>query len=307
MIPKTAHFVWLGRETPWTHLLAVASAAQRGGFERVLFHHTDELAGAPVFDRLAGLERVEARRLEPLPLLERAGGAALVDCYRDLSQPAAKSNVLRVCLMAEQGGVYLDTDTLTLASLAPLCERGGAFCGEERLIFPVQAARGITSRLRPSALARMAVRDLFRRLPEGYRGFRRVEQHYPSAPNNAVLGAERAHPFLAELLARMSALPKAERRVRYALGTHLLQAAVREWSRPGLTVLPPAAFFPLGPEISEHYFRIRPSLSLEDAIGPDTLVAHWYASVRTERHVAFGAHGSVPVRDERVGTDRVLE
>ncbi|HEY3493404.1 MAG TPA: hypothetical protein VGK73_01910, partial [Polyangiaceae bacterium] len=114
----------------------------------------------------------------------------------------------------------------------------------------------------------------------------RVEQHYPSAPNNAVLGAERAHPFLAELLARMSALPKAERSVRYALGTHLLQTAVREWSRPGLTVLPPAAFFPLGPEISEHYFRIRPRLSLEDAIGPGTLVAHWYASVRTERHVA---------------------
>jgi hypothetical protein len=50
-------------------------------------------------------------------------------------------------------------------------------------------------------------------------------------------------------------------------------------------VLPPAAFFPLGPEISEHYFRIRERVAPDQVLGSDTLVAHWYASVRTERHV----------------------
>jgi hypothetical protein len=104
--------------------------------------------------------------------------------------------------------------------------------------------------------------------------------------NNAVLGGEARHPFLLELLARMAALPRERRKVRYALGTHLLQVAVREFGGRGLRVLPPEAFFPLAPEISEHYFRVRARVELDAAIGSETFVAHWYASVRTAPHVA---------------------
>ncbi len=111
-------------------------------------------------------------------------------------------------------------------------------------------------------------------MPDGYRHFRRIEHLYRKAPNNAVLGSEAGHPFLHELIARMSAFPRADRRVRYALGTHLLQGAVRDWSGPGLTVLPPETFFPLGPEISEHWFRVRPEVRLAEVIGSDTLVVH---------------------------------
>lgn len=286
MIPKTAHFVWLGRELPWVHLLAVASAALRGGFEQLLLHHTDSLDASPAFRDLERVERVRAVPLVPLALLERTGGAPLVDCYRELATPAARSNLLRVALLAEQGGVYLDTDTLTLRSLAPLCEGGGAFCGTERLVFPVHAAYGPLSRVRPAALLRMAARDALRRLPEGHRLFRRIERFYPAAPNNAVLASEPRHAFVADLLARMAALPREQRRVRYALGTHLLQTAVREWNGAGLRVLPPEAFFPLAPEISEHYFRLRPHVDVRAAIGDESFVAHWYASVRTDRHVA---------------------
>jgi hypothetical protein len=286
MIPKIAHFVWLGSELPWVHLLAVASAAQRGGFDAVQFHHTDSLDASPVFRDILRLERVQTRPLDPAALLERTGGPPLVDCYRDLTTPAARSNLLRVALLAEQGGVYLDTDTLTLRSFAPLCAEGGAFCGEERLVFPVHAAYGPFSRVRPSALLRMAARDLARRLPDGHRLFRRIERHYPTAPNNAVLASEPHHPFVAELLTRMATLPRARRRVRYALGTHLLQSAVRAWNGPGLRVLPPEVFYPLAPEISEHYFRLRRYVSAGEVIGETTLLAHWYASVRTERHVA---------------------
>jgi hypothetical protein len=286
MIPSTAHFVWLGRELPWVHLLAVASAARSGGFERIEFHHGDQLAGVPAFDEIARLARVAVTPLNPVALLERAAGPALVDCYRELRTPAARSNVLRVALLAELGGVYLDTDTLTLQSFASLRAQCGAFCGAERLVFPEQAARGLGSRLRPSALLRMAARDVARRIPDGYRLFRRIERYYPTAPNNAVLGAERGHPVLGELLTRMATFPRSRRQVRYALGTHLLQAVARELSGADLLVLPPAAFFPLGPEISEHYFRIRKTVRHEDIVGPDTLVAHWYASVRTERHAA---------------------
>lgn len=285
MIPATAHFVWIGAELAYVHVLAVASAALHGGFERVLFHHTDELEDHPHFAELARVPKVEARRLAPHALLEAAGGARLVDCYRALARPAAQSNLIRVALLHESGGVYLDTDTLTRKSFAPLLARGGVFCGEERLVFPVGAA-GLLARLRPSAIARVAVRDALRRLPGGFRQFRRLERHYPARVNNAVLGSEPRHAFVRDLIARMSAFPAERRRVRYALGTHLLQTAVAEWRAEGLTVLSPAAFFPLGPEISEHWFRIRPRVDVSEVLSDETYVVHWYASVRSQPHVA---------------------
>jgi len=286
LIPRVAHFVWLGAELPWVHLLAVASARSVGGFDQVRFHHTDELADTPPARVLGALDRVVVERLEPEALLERAGATALIDTYRALGTPAAKSNVLRVALLREHGGVYLDTDTVTLKSFEALCARGGAFCGEERLVFPAHLGAPARSRLRPSALVRTLARDVMRRLPNGYQSFRRIEHLYPTAPNNAVLGGEAGHPLFSDLLARMQSLTPAARKVRYALGTHLLQRAVSEFRGPGLTVLPPPVFFPLGPEISEHWFRTRADASLDDVVGPETLLVHWYASVRTRRHVA---------------------
>ena len=135
MIPGKAHFIWLGFGLPFLHVLAAASAARRGGFERVLFHHTDPLDREANFPLLSRAPGVEPRPLDPVALVEQAGGARLVDCYRDLGEPAARANVLRVALLRQQGGVYLDTDTLTLASFAGLRSRGGFFCGEELFIF----------------------------------------------------------------------------------------------------------------------------------------------------------------------------
>jgi hypothetical protein len=284
VIPRAAHFVWLGADLPWVHLLAVASSARFGGFERVVLHHTDALADAPQVRALTSLERVSVARLDPEALLEQAGVSALVDTYRELRTPAAKSNVLRVALLHEHGGVYLDTDTITLRSFEPLAARAGVFVGEERLVFPVMS-RTSAVLSSPVALVRTAARDFMRRLPEGYRAFRRVERFYPTAVNNAVIGSEPRHPFLADLLSRMKAVPRERRTVRYALGTHLLQQAARGYRGPGLHVLPPPVFFPLGPEISEHWFRTRAVARLDDVIVNETILVHWYASVRTRSHV----------------------
>src|SRR5262249_12879270 len=187
------------------------------------------------------------KRIEPVALAEAAGGSALVECYRELATPAARVNVLRMALLLLEGGVYLDTDTVTLADLAALGQGHAALCGEEHLVFPAGRASPL-SRLRPEALARMAVRDVLRRWPNGYRGFRRIEHWFPKAVNNAVLGAEPGHPLVRELIARAVRLPSARRGVRYALGTHLLQEVVADYHGTDLCVLPPAAFFPLGPE-----------------------------------------------------------
>jgi hypothetical protein len=286
MIPGRAHFVWLGEKLPFVHVLAAASAASRGGFERVLFHHTDPLEREPHFRALASAPRVEARVFDPVALVEQAGGARLCDCYRDLTQPAARANVLRAAILREHGGVYLDTDTLTLRSFSELRARGGFFCGEERLVFPKGRGPWWLSRLDPRALGRTLARDVCRRLPNGYRHFRRIERFYRSAVNNAVLGAEPRHALTEELIARMQSMPKAERSVRYALGVHLLQRVVAEWQGTDLHVEPPETFYPLGPEISEHWFRPQRSPDVSEVVTPRTLLVHLYASVRVERSMA---------------------
>jgi hypothetical protein len=286
MIPRDAHFVWLGPGFSFVHLIAVASAVRSGGFARVTVHHTDALDASPAFRAASQLDRVHTERLMPEALLELAGAGALVDTYRSLESPASRSNLLRIALLLERGGVYLDTDTVTVQSFDALTARGGAFVGEERLVFPRDAGGPITARLRPSALLRTAARDLMRRLPDGYRHFERVAELYPKAANNAVIGAESRHPLLEDLLARAARMPPSKRRVRYALGTHLLQDAVAAYGGSDLSVLPPPVFFPLGPEISEHWFRVRPHVTLSEVVAPETLLVHWYASVRTKAHVA---------------------
>jgi hypothetical protein len=298
LIPKVAHFIWLGPRFPWVHRLALLSAARRGGFERVLLHHDGAFGAEHGPSELVNEPGVELAALDALGLMEAAGGGPLVECYRALAAPAARVNLLRMALLARDGGVYLDTDTVTLASFDGLSAEAGVFCGEERLVFPAGQS-SVLSRLRPAALARMAARDVLRRLPNGYRSFRQVEHLYPKAVNNAVLGAEAGHPLVHELLARARRMPPARRTVRYALGTHLLQEVVADYGGKDLRVVPPEVFFPFGPEISEHWFRERAKVELADVLGPETLLVHWYASVRTKRHVERIDEGFVRAHAER--------
>jgi hypothetical protein len=291
VIPNVAHFIWFGAQLPWVHTLALRSAARSGGFERVILHHADELSRTPVWPELLAIPGFEARRIDARALDRMfasidPGGDALRNIYTQLHAPAARANVLRVVILAAEGGVYLDLDTITVRSLEPLRREHGAFCGTEHLVYPValRRAKGLSVRLQ--ALARSGVRDLHRRLPGGWRSFRAFEHLYPTAANNAVLGATPGHPFVRRLIDGMLAVPEQRRLVRFALGTHLLQDTLAQAREPDLAVLPPRVFYPLGPEISEHWFRIRRELPpLEQVIGPDTLVVHWYASVRTQKLV----------------------
>jgi hypothetical protein len=179
--------------------------------------------------------------------------------------------------------VYLDTDTLTVRAFDDLLRQGGAFCGLERLVFPAWLSWSRTPGHYALALGRHLVRDGLRRLPHGWRWFRRIEHLYPVAVNNAVLGAERGSSFVAELLERMLAVPRARRGVRYELGTTLLQRAVADYRGTELAIHPPPVFYPLGPEISEHWFKRGDPRELGALLSAETRVVHWYASVRTAR------------------------
>ena len=284
MIPPVAHFIWLGARLPWIFRLSIRSAALRGGFERVVLHHDKALA----LRDLQALPGFEARRLSIDDLFERTGVTPrpLVALYRQLTSPAARANLLRLAILMQEGGVYLDTDTITVRSFDRL-RKAGVFCGQERVALPYRVVRSRDPRVVLRAGLLMAARDVARRLPDGWRTFRRIEGRYPLAANNAVLGGAPGHAFLRGLLDHVVGLPAAERMKRYRLGTHALQECLGAYSGPAgdVVVHPPETFYPLGPEISEHWFRKRAHPVLGEVLTEATHVVHWYASVRTRNIV----------------------
>lgn len=284
MIPSTAHFVWFGSDFPWLHLLAMRSAQRVGGFERVVLHHDSDLSAARWWPEATRIPGFEARRLEPEALIARLDdlGAPLIDVYRTLDAPAARSNLVRAAILWLEGGVYLDLDTVTVGSFEDLLADGAFFCGEEPIAYPATVLQGRDPLAWAGALARDGLRDVLRRLPNGWRTFRRVEGLYHAAVNNAVLGAPAGHPFTRHLLETMTRVPAERRTVRYELGTSLLQNEVAGWDAPGLRVYPPEFFFPLGPEISTHWFRTTRTPDVDAVLTERARVVHWYASVRTK-------------------------
>ncbi|MCP4199206.1 MAG: glycosyl transferase [Proteobacteria bacterium] len=286
MIPNTAHFVWLGNAFPWVYGLALRSAALRGGFNKVVLHHTDALSDTPGWRAMENTERIAARRLNARDYLGQTDsvGTKLCHLYNRLDQPTAKSNLLRVAILAREGGVYLDTDIITVRSFEPLLNTG-VFCGVERIALPANLIRSRLPHRWLAAFLRIAVRDLLRRLPSGWRMFKKIERLYPAVVNNAVLGAAANHPFLFEMLERMLAKPECKQLKRFALGTRLLEDTTASYRGDDLTLHPPRRFYPLGPEISAHWFRYNEKVELKEIIHPDTVCVHWYASVRTKKHL----------------------
>ena len=104
------------------------------------------------------------------------------------------------------------------------------------------------------------------------------------APNNAVLGGVPGHPFFMTLLHSMVDMSPERQLVRFALGTHLLQATAASYRGDDLRVYPAPYFFPIGPELSEHWFKPGTAVHLDRMLQHDTVLVHWYASVRT-KHV----------------------
>lgn len=284
MIPGTAHFIWYGRTLPWLHEMALVSAAKNGGFSRLILHHDPQLDGARRA-HLQRIPRVELRVIEPEHAFDVLGRRReLLELYMRLSRPAARANVLRAALLYREGGVYLDMDTLTLASLQPLCV-ADAFCGRERVALPSgRRERGGAALARAYML--MALRDVLRRAPNGPRLFQRVEGWYALAANNAVLGARAGHPLVGALIDGMLHMSEAKQMRRYALGTHLLQDVLATLPPASVTVHAPEVFYPLAPEISEHWFRMREHADLDAVLPAACRVVHWYASVRTRPWVA---------------------
>ena len=267
MIPNRAHFVWVGARLPWLHSLAPLSAARRGGFEEVILHHDRNLSQS-ARDRLGG--EVRLRELDP--------GEARA--YRSLG-PTALANHLRVRILRDQGGVYLDMDTLTVASFGPLLVHP-FFCGRERVVFSDSLLRSRDPRRLAAAVAKASLRRICRWMPRGVRMFQTLSGSFESHASNAVLGSIPGHPVLSELLEGM------ERRIGAAgirpkdLGVRLLQAVVENRpadERQAPVVLPEPCFYPLPPDVSAHWFRPGSLQDCLDRLERQTKCVHWYASL----------------------------
>lgn len=289
-IPAKGHFCWIGTKLPWAYLFAVLSAAENSELQEITLHHTDTLEAGAGLRALELCPRVRLNHIDPIACLTEAGhalgiGDRLAAIYRAVAAPAIRTDVLRAAILYLQGGVYLDLDTLTTASLLPLLETP-QFVGCERLVWPRFARTSRSPALWCRTLTLDVLRKLMRRLPGGWRMFRRVERFCYLGVNNAVMGAEAKSPLCADCLRAMAAMPPERWSEPYALGPDLLQDVVGRFPESELAVAEPHVFYPLPPQISEHWFRIGRGVQLEAVLHPQTRVVHWYASVRTASKVA---------------------
>lgn len=293
MIPSRLIFIWFGRTFPYGNLLALRAA--RRGFRpaEILLVADDPDALRRTLEENAGdIAAWPELRLMEADLgwfdgLPHGAGAIAREVFTGKSSPATKANLVRLAALYKLGGVYLDFDALTVAAperLDALRARAG-FCGTEHVALPADLF-GSRNPLRWTAAGlRLAARQLCAVVPGGWRAFQAIEHLYPAEANNAVVGATAGHPFLDLCFRLMAELPPAERFRRFRLGTHLLQRAARA-SAPGapgiaFDVLPPAHFYPLGPEISAHWFRRGTARHLDALLRPETTVVHWYNSVES--------------------------
>jgi len=284
MIPATAHFIWFGTKLPYIYTLAVRSACLAGGFDRVKLHADPALLADP---HVAALRDLPAFSLEPLvpgAVLEACALPGLLARYERLKQPAGKANVVRLALLDAEGGVYLDTDTLTVKPIPPLLT-ADAFVGEEILVRPYWVARSGSKLEQGKKHLRGLVRKACTLLPHGYRAFSPLSRLFLRGVNNAVMGARPKAPLVRGLLEGILEVPEDQLLTRYRLGTHLLQETLR--AHPERAVVhPPEVFYPLGPELSRHWFVDHGVSNLPRVVTEATIIVHWYASVKTDRVVA---------------------
>ncbi len=289
-IPARLHFCWIGNHLPWGCVFAILSAVERSEMAEIILHHTDRLDEGVTLRALADRHRLRLSSIDPVAYLARVGRKLGVDdqlvaLYDRLEGPVMRSDLLRAAVLYQEGGIYLDLDTLTVASLRPLLD-DGLFLGAERIVWP----RSVRLSRSPALLARASLLDLtrklLRRMPHGWRVFRRLERLYFRSLNNAAMGAAAGSDFFSDYLRAMLAVPLGRETRRFALGPDLLNEVVEHGRFDNLRIYEPRSFYPLPPEISEHWFRIVRRAAACQVLSPETYVVHWYASVRTRHLVA---------------------
>ena len=289
-IPARLHFCWIGTSLPWAYAFAVLSAAEQSGIPEIVLHHTDLLEEGGPLHALRAAPGVRLSRIDAEACMAHADEVlslrgALEALYRRLDRPVMRSDVLRAAILFLEGGIYLDLDTVTVGSLLPLTWSRNVV-GSEVIVWPAAARASRSVLVLTCHLSLDLLRKGLKRMPHGWRAFRRVERLYPRSVNNAVMGAEQGSAVFADYLRSMTRMAPEQQRRLYALGPRLLQEVALRHGPALLTIEEPRVFYPLPPEISEHWFRTVRSVRLQRVLQPETRVVHWYASVRSRNGIA---------------------
>ena len=110
MIPNIFHFVYIN-ERPWKlhHYLSVKSAVVRSGAEKVVIWLDEEPEGE-YWDKTK-------------ELVEIAKVKAPTEIFGvPITQPAHKSDVIRLQVLIEHGGIYADTDVIVMKPFTDLLD-----------------------------------------------------------------------------------------------------------------------------------------------------------------------------------------
>ena len=154
-IPARAHFCWIGPRLPWAYAFAILSAAERSELPDIVLHHTDPLEEGPELNALRQAHGVRLSLIDPLLLLAETGaalgvGEALADLYEGQDSPVKRADILRAAILYREGGIYLDLDTVTTASLRPLLG-SKQFVGSEFIVWPHAVRRSRARKLQGAA------------------------------------------------------------------------------------------------------------------------------------------------------------
>ncbi len=289
---RLVHFCWIGPRLPWAYGIALLSAAACGGADEVILHHTDELENNPVLEALGAISTIRLIRINPKALLESVGAELGLDdklwaIYSRISSPAILSDILRAAILYLDGGIYLDVDTVTVKPFSSLFELP-QFIGVERIVWPYWVKSSRSPLVWGRTLTLDFLRKVMRLLPEGWRFYRYIEGWYFRGINGAVMGGAPKAPLFEVYLRQMVAMPVDKQIKPNAVGPDLLQELISQGTIQDLVIYDPQYFYPIAPEISEHWFRRcrNAAQALTEALVPQTIVVHWYGSVRTRSYVA---------------------
>ncbi|MEM7675468.1 MAG: glycosyltransferase [Myxococcota bacterium] len=303
-IPSAAHFVWIGHQLPFVYGLALRTAALRGGLQRVVLHHTDDIERPSWWDDVFGLPTVELKRIDPDRLLGSLGAeyAPLVPGYHALNYRANQADLLRTAILMTEGGIYLDTDVIVVASLAPLLEVP-MFLGTCRTVWDHRSVETKNPARRMWLRLKSALRRPLAGLKNGHYLYRRLEGLYPINVNIAVWGSAPGHPLLEQTLSTMakalvdrgmagpSATPGQAGQNEATMpatddynfiGPYLVQRLFESYEGEDIAVHPPDVFCPLPPVVAGRWFGPTPRPNLSAVVTDETRVVHWFASNETK-------------------------
>jgi hypothetical protein len=259
LVPARYVTIWLGSPLPYTAILSIGSMLQAHPGAVV------ELHVLPGFEEPAHLRTLRRhRRFRTVEIdLDRLLAPPVRAVFDSLPPHAhaARANILRVAVLHERGGIYVDLDTFVLAPLTALAS--GPFAGLERVWMHdrERVERGLRLRHWPGTAAWGVAWACKRFDSTALHGaartatwLRPVERWWTREQlNNAVIGAPAGSELTAAMLERIATCDPT---ARYALGPHLINDTVATMT-DRVTVLGADTLYSVPPAESHRFFHDR--------------------------------------------------